>query len=128
MFVREESWLAQPSIPASTRRPDPMPKEIILHVPPSIPPPRIVPLIDRALADLGLTVTMCGTLKSFPGSTHWHLKLGRQRGTLEVTWWPRRRRLWIKIQAGRTAAWINQITPKLAREVRSRLRDFARSP
>src|SRR5580658_204430 len=121
MPVREELWLTQPSIAAPTQRPDPMPKEILLHVPPSIPPHRIVPLIDRAIIDLGLTVTLRGSLKSFPGSTHWHMKLGRQPGTLEVTWWPRHRRLWIKIQSGRTAPCINEITPKLTRELQARL-------
>ena len=104
-----------------------MPKELVIRVPASIKTGKIPPLIDALITDLNLIVTLRGTLKSFPSSTHWHLKRDRGRGTLELTWWPDRRRLWIKIQAGRTAPWIGAAAPRLKQEIQSRFIALARS-
>jgi hypothetical protein len=90
-----------------------MAKEIDIDVPANVTPENVVATIDAAIAALGLNVALLASLKSFPGSTHWHLKRGREPGTLEITWWPSRRRLWIKIQAGRSAAWIGKTAPQL---------------
>jgi hypothetical protein len=104
-----------------------MPKTHVIPVPKSIPSDKTILAVDETITDLGLTVTMRGSLKSCPGSTHWHLKRGCGRGTLEITWWPQRRKLWIKIQAGRTAAWIDEIAPQFKERVARCLRDPARS-
>jgi len=64
--------------------------------------------IDQAISDSGLTITMRGSLRKFPGSIHWHLKHGRETGTLEVTFWPQQRRAWFTIQSRRQGAWIEQ--------------------
>jgi hypothetical protein len=95
--------------------------ETIIHVPERITPAKIGLIIDKAVIGFSLNVTMRGKLKSYPGSTHWHIKRGRERGTLEVTWWPKRRKLWIKIQAGRTAPWVDEIAPRFKREIELRL-------
>jgi hypothetical protein len=104
-----------------------MSEEILIHVPEHITPDKIGSVIDKAIIEFSLITTMRGSLKSFPGSTHWHLKQDRTRGTLEVTWWPRSRKLWIKIQAGRTAPWINEIAPRFKQKIESYLRRLARS-
>jgi hypothetical protein len=96
-----------------------MSEEIVIHVPERITSDKIVWAIDKVILDLGLVVSMRGALKSFPGSTHWHVKRGRERGTLEATWWPQRRKLWIKVQARRTAPWIDEIAPRFKKEVES---------
>ena len=44
---------------------------------------------------------MKGTLASFPNCVHWHWKRGKERGTLEITWWGKQDRLWFKVAAGR---------------------------
>jgi hypothetical protein len=90
-----------------------MPESIDIQVPENVTMERVGFAIDKIVLDLQLTVTMRGTLKTFPGSTHWHAKRGRGRGRgrLEVTWWPQRRKLWITIQAGRRAPWIEEIVP-----------------
>lgn len=75
--------------------------------------PAAVRRIDQAIASHGLVTTLKGTLKSFPGSTHWHCKLGREKGTLEITLWPVQRRAWFKVQAARGAGWIDELLPKL---------------
>src|SRR6476469_9389360 len=73
--------------------------------------------VEQVLERRDLLLTMKGTLKTFPGCTHWHYKLGREPGTLELTLWPERKRLWIQIQAGRTAPWIDEMLPALQREL-----------
>ena len=62
-----------------------------------------ISLIDAAIAQHGLITTMKGTLKTYPGCTHWHCKLGREKGTLEITLWPAKRKAWFKVQSARCA-------------------------
>jgi len=69
--------------------------------------------IEAAFAAAGLRVTLRGTLRSYPGSIHWHLKRGRDAGTLEVTFWPRQRRLWLTIHEGRGAPWMDEAGARL---------------
>jgi hypothetical protein len=73
--------------------------------------------IESVIQLLGLRVTMKGTLTGYPGCTHWHLKLGRQRGTLELTLWPRERRVWFSIHDGRTGEWIGAMAPRLKKAI-----------
>src|SRR4051794_41704257 len=54
-------------------------------------------VVESACASAGLTITMRGTLAAYPGCVHWHLKRGRERGTLEITWWPKTAELWFKV-------------------------------
>jgi hypothetical protein len=79
--------------------------------------------IERAIAAAGLRIAMKGTLRTYPGSTHWHLKCGRETGTLELTMWPAGSRVWCSVQAGRRAAWIDRevlaIVPALESAIRS---------
>jgi hypothetical protein len=51
-------------------------------------------------------VTLCGTLKQYPGCVHWHLKHGADKGTLEITLWRAQRRVWFKVSSNRSAKWI----------------------
>jgi hypothetical protein len=41
--------------------------------------------IDKALAQVGLQISLRDTLKKFPDCVHWHAKNGRGVGTLEIT-------------------------------------------
>jgi hypothetical protein len=77
---------------------------------------RLVRIIDQAIAAAGLIVTLRGSLKSFPGCTHWHVKNGQERGTLEITIWPPEHRAWFSVQSGRQAGWIGE-KMKLLREI-----------
>ena len=104
-----------------------MSEEILIHVPERITSDKIGSIIEKAIIDLNLAVTMRGSVKSYPGSIHWHIKRDHARGTLELTWWSQRRKLWIKIQAGRTAPWIDQIAPRFKQKIESHLRRLARS-
>jgi hypothetical protein len=71
-----------------------------------IDPLGLAPALEAECLAAGLAVTHRGTLARYPGSRHWHLKRGRERGTLEVTLWPEGRRLWLSVQDGRRGDWI----------------------
>jgi hypothetical protein len=81
-------------------------QEIAIAIPEGCDCADIEAAIDRAIVEAGLSVSLRATLKSFPGSVHWHAKSGRASGTLEVTLWPREHRAWFTIQDGRKASWI----------------------
>jgi hypothetical protein len=80
--------------------------EVDIPIPPHWGPGSVPRRVERACAAQGLALTLKGTLKKYPGCVHWHFKHGLARGTLEATWWGRERRLWFKIGAGRTGAWM----------------------
>ncbi|MBC8109394.1 MAG: hypothetical protein H7Z14_22610 [Anaerolineae bacterium] len=87
--------------------------EIPFHLREVDDPLSAIERIESVIARYSLLTTMKGTLKSYPGCTHWHCKLGRETGTLEITLWPAKRRAWFKVQAGRRARWIDEVVPKM---------------
>ena len=87
--------------------------EIELHIRPA--DESAIARIDEAITSCGLLTTMKGTLKGYPGCTHWHCKCGNAKGTLEITLHPATARAWFKVQAGRRADWIDQVIPTLKR-------------
>ena len=86
-------------------------------------PDDIVQRIEAVFAAHGFSQTLKGTLRGFPGCTHWHFKNGREAGTLEVTAWPSEQRLWLSVQYRRRAKWIDQTLPTLKRELERTLGD-----
>ena len=79
--------------------------------------------LERTIDDLcraqGLAVTMKTALAKCPGSIHWHVKKGRERGTLEITLWPSRRRLWFSMQDGRQGEWVMPMARLLKQQLES---------
>lgn len=75
--------------------------------------------IEDAIQKANLTVTLRGTLRQYPGCHHWHLKQGRETGTLELTWWPEKQKLWFKIASNRRGEWME---PAIS-TIRASLRD-----
>jgi hypothetical protein len=73
--------------------------------------------IERLCLATGLSITLKTTSAKFPGSIHWHLKKGRERGTLEITLWPAQNKLWFSMQDGRSADWVM----KTARDLKAQL-------
>lgn len=65
----------------------------------------------------GLSISMKGTLKKFPGSIHWHLKKGRERGTLEITLLHAERRLWFSMHENRSAEWVMKMAHEFKRKL-----------
>jgi len=79
-------------------------------------------LIERACAARGLRSAMKGSLAAYPGCVHWHYKSGDQKGTLELTFYPKERRIWAQVQDGRRAPWIDLELPLVRKAIESQLR------
>lgn len=69
--------------------------------------------LEACFAAANLTISRKSTLATYPGCTHWHLKLGQQPGTLEATYWPQENRFWFKVARNRSAPWIDTLLPSL---------------
>jgi hypothetical protein len=76
--------------------------------------------IDDAIADSGLKTVLRGSLAKFPKCTHWHVKRGRDSGTLEITFWPLEHRAWFSVQDGRRADWIEAAIPRVMEAIQRR--------
>lgn len=85
-------------------------------------------IVERVCSDAGLTLTMRGSLASYPGCIHWHFKNGKQSGTLEFTLLADAHRLWAKVQRGRRATWIDELLPALKRALEAELRQRTKAP
>ncbi|MDQ3457702.1 MAG: hypothetical protein M3498_00130 [Deinococcota bacterium] len=73
--------------------------------------------IEEAARALGLVTTQVTTLAKYPGSVHWHFKRGRERGTLEATYWPEQNRAWLSYRSGREANWMTPTVQQFGRLV-----------
>jgi hypothetical protein len=96
--------------------------ELDVPVPADADPALIEQSVEDICAGAGLRRTLKSTLATYPGSVHWHYAQPPQWGTLELTWWPARRRLWLKVSAGRAAAWITGRLPQLQHALETSLR------
>ena len=101
-------------------------KEIEFHIPQQCDLTRAEHLIEQACAGLGLMIGMKGSLASCQGSVHWHYKKNQHKGTLELTLYPKERRIWAQVQNGRRAPWIDIELPPLQRAIEGELRREAR--
>jgi hypothetical protein len=88
-------------------------REVDIRLPASLPSDRLSELVERSIAAEGLTIARKGSLATYPGSIHWHLKQGKRSGTLELTWWPEGRRCWFKVAEGRQGDWIDPAISRL---------------
>ena len=98
-------------------------REVEFQIPPFAPLTDIVATIESACTAEGLQFGMKGTLASYQGSTHWHFKRPRERGTLEITYFPRDGRIWAQIQDGRRAEWIDPCLAKIKSAVERKLKE-----
>ena len=78
----------------------------------------VIAAVEKVAASETLHVTMKDTLKKYPGCIHWHFKLGKEPGILEVTWWPseaeeRPDRLWLSVHNNRQGAWMAAFLPRM---------------
>jgi hypothetical protein len=66
---------------------------------------QIIKDIEEIIHLFGLLITQKSPLSTMKGSTHYHLKIGKQAGMLEVTYWPPKKRLWVEIHDNRRSEW-----------------------
>jgi hypothetical protein len=79
-------------------------------------------LIEKACRECGLRISTRATLQTYPGCVHWHVKRGIQSGTLELTLWETKRRVWASVQNERRAPWIDEALPRVKDAVETALR------
>jgi hypothetical protein len=79
-------------------------------------------LVEECSRDLGLVETMKSTLAKYPGCVHWHFQKPLVSGTLEVTSWPFKKKLWLSVQQGRRAEWLDETLPFMERCLENALR------
>jgi|HubBroStandDraft_6_1064221.scaffolds.fasta_scaffold369404_1 hypothetical protein len=82
---------------------------------------RVERTVERLCRTLGLLMALKGSLSQYPGSIHWHFKKERQNGTLEITLFPTKSRLWSKVQDRRKAQWIEETLPGFKKELEAEL-------
>jgi hypothetical protein len=91
--------------------------ELDIKLPRSAEDKDVISAVDAAARELGLTQVSKGSLGLYPGSTHWHYKLGSQTGTLEITFWPKEQRAWFALRANRYARWMDAVVPQLKTDI-----------
>jgi hypothetical protein len=77
--------------------------------------------IESAAKSHDLQIALKGTLQTCRGCTHWHFKNGRNSGTLEATMWPKEKRVWLSVQSGRRAVWIERDLPAIVKQLQAAL-------
>lgn len=90
-------------------------REVELTLPRALDERQIEHLLEVAIARSGLQISL-----RHPGCVHWHVRNGRESGTLELTFWPAERRAWFTVQSGRTADWIDEAMDRIRRAIRRR--------
>lgn len=95
--------------------------KVELPVPGGMSSGHVVEVVEQASASLGLNCVRKGTLASYPGCIHWHLKMGTQKGILEITWWEAENRLWFKVAKGRLGDWMTESITALQKKIESSL-------
>ena len=79
---------------------------IEIAVPAGHDPAALIARIERAATAAGLDIGERMTLRTCPGSIHWHLRRPGVKGVLELTYWPSHGRLWFAVHINRQADWI----------------------
>jgi hypothetical protein len=92
-----------------------------LQIPSGVNRERLVKVVEQVCTANDLACARKGTLAGYPGYIHWHFRLGKQKGTLEITGWESVNRLWFKVARGRTGEWIHEALPKLKKQIESSL-------
>jgi hypothetical protein len=92
-------------------------REYDVALQPGVTATGVVQAVDRAAREAGLTQVSKGKLAKYPGSTHWHFKMGCIAGTLELTYWPQQSRLWFSTHDNRHAPWIDEHIERLKLDI-----------
>ncbi|QHE51037.1 hypothetical protein [Pontibacillus sp. HMF3514] len=72
--------------------------------------------IEQTFDQYGLTMTHRTTLSTKKGCYHWHFKKGKEKGVLEITYWPKKHQLLLEIHENRRAPWNEKAIESLAND------------
>jgi hypothetical protein len=74
---------------------------------------KILAQFRRTIRAEALTLKSEGTLKTIPGSVHWHITKPNKSGTLEATLDNKQSRLWLCYHDNRYADWIDNAIDRI---------------
>ena len=95
--------------------------EVELQIPAIVNSEHVIEVVEKVCISHNLICARKGTLASYPGCTHWHFKMGKQKGTLEITWWEAKNRLWLKVAKSRMGDWIAENITTLKKKIENSL-------
>jgi hypothetical protein len=81
-------------------------KTFDLPIPDGCTEKELIESFEKIVMECGLTVASRGTLKTLPGSVHWHFKHQNDSGTLEATLQFNKGRFFLTYHDNRFADWI----------------------
>ena len=70
--------------------------------------------VEQLTAEEGVTARPMGTLRTIPGSQHWHLGGKRGSGVVEITLDPGRRCMVVAVHENRRGSWARGAVPRMA--------------
>ena len=83
---------------------------------------RVEDVVEECCRRAGLQVTVKRSLRSYPGSIHWHFKkTGGLRGTLECTLWKEEHSAWFSVHDNRKGVWVDGLIDSLRRSIESEI-------
>ena len=95
--------------------------EVELQIPANLSSEHVIEVVERACDSHHLICARKGTLASYPGCIHWHFKMDKQKGILEITWWETENRLWFKVAKGRIGDWMTESITTLKKKIENSL-------
>lgn len=86
--------------------------------------------IEAIVTDFDLVISEKTTLSTKKGSVHWHIKKQDETGVLEITYWPKKARLWIDIHNNRRKTWnlgvIEPMADRFSQEFGGRVENISK--
>ena len=95
--------------------------KVELQIPANVSSEHVIEVVEKVCVSHHLVCVRKGTLAGYLGSTHWHFKMGKQKGTLEITWWEAKNRLWLKVAKGRMGNWMTENITALQKKIENAL-------
>jgi hypothetical protein len=75
---------------------------------------QVIDELEETIEEFSLRITQKTTLSTLKGSVHYHLKQGTSSGLLELTYWPKQKRVWVEIHHNRRADWNERMIEPFA--------------
>lgn len=72
---------------------------------------QVLEIVEKIIGRFELDIKQKTTLSAYPGCVHYHVKPGKLAGVMEITYWPKERRLWVDIHDNRRAEWNVRMMP-----------------
>jgi hypothetical protein len=94
-------------------------RELDIDVPSHWKDQVIIKSVEAACKDLGLIQR--SRLYWVKHLVRWQIKMEKQKGSLEISFLPRTRRVWLAVRKNRNADWMDPIIPQLKMDIERRL-------